>query len=80
MEDIRFCSFCGRILNGSFNYCPFCGTQNKDILSFETIVDSSLEKVEKVCLCDEIQRLEKLEGVLEKLEDELNIFLSVKSS
>lgn len=80
MEEIHFCSFCGKILEGTFNFCPYCGTQNKDMLPFEVIVESSLEKVEKVRLGNEMKRLEKLEGVLDELENELNIFLSVKSS
>lgn len=80
MKEIRFCSFCGKILDSSFNYCPFCGTQNRDVIAFESIVDASLEKVEKVRMSNEIKRLEKLEDVLEKLENDLNLFLSVKSS
>jgi hypothetical protein len=80
MDDIQFCSFCGKIVELSYNYCPYCGTQMKDILHFETIVENSFREVEKVRMIDEISRLKKLEGVLKELEDDLNIFLSVKSS
>lgn len=80
MEEIRFCSFCGKILEETHHYCPHCGTQNRDDIVFETIVDTSLDRIEKVRMSNEIERLEKLEDILGKLEDELNLFLSVKSS
>jgi len=80
MNEVQFCSFCGKIVEAAFNYCPYCGTQIKDILPFEAIVENSMKEVEKVRMTDEIRRLEKLEGVLQELENELNTFLSVKSS
>ena len=80
MKEIRFCSFCGKILEASYNYCPYCGTQNRDVIAFESIVDASLKKVETVRMSNEIKRLEKMGDVLEKLENDLTLFLSVKSS
>jgi len=80
MEDIQFCSFCGKIIEASYNYCPFCGTQMRDSLPFELMVDRSLQAVEKVRMVDEMRRLEKMEILLQELENDLNVFLSVKSS
>jgi phage FluMu protein Com len=80
MNEIRFCSFCGKILEGAFHYCPYCGTQCKDVNEFEAIVDASLREMQRVRASNEMRRLEKMETMLRELEEELDTFLAVKST
>jgi hypothetical protein len=80
MNEIRFCSFCGKKLEITFHFCPYCGNQCKDLVGFEEIVDSSLHEVEKVRMSKDMERLEKMENLLQELENELDTFLAVKSS
>jgi len=80
MNEIRFCSFCGKILEVAFHYCPYCGTPCKDLNEFETIVDASFRELRRVRVTHEIRRLEKMESLLQELEEELDTFLAVKST
>jgi NAD(P)H-dependent flavin oxidoreductase YrpB (nitropropane dioxygenase family) len=80
MNELRFCSCWGKILERGYNYCPHCGTQCRDLPAFEVIVDASFKELERVQFNRDIQRLEKMETILEELEQELNTFLAVKSS
>ncbi|RKX77812.1 MAG: hypothetical protein DRP87_08165 [Spirochaetes bacterium] len=75
-----FCSFCGKVLSKEFNYCPFCGTTCKDVLTFENIVKESFDSVEKVNLTQGLHRLERLESHLVELEEELTAFLSIQET
>ena len=79
MEDGIFCPFCGEAINADFHFCPHCGTTCKDVSSINQNVDQLMHRKEKVSFKQGLRRLEKLESDLEKLESELDIFLSVRS-
>ncbi|MEW5817018.1 MAG: hypothetical protein AB1798_16685 [Spirochaetota bacterium] len=80
MEDVIFCSFCGKVLRAAFYYCPYCGSTCKDIPVFERVIDNSLKEMEKVNFSQGLLRLEQMETMLAKLEKDLNFFLSIRSS
>ena len=80
MEEVVFCSFCGRTIDKDFHYCPYCGTTCKDVPSFSSLVEGSMSRVNQYSLNQGIKKLEEMEGVLTQLEADLDVFLSVRST
>ena len=77
VERLTFCTFCGKVLNGDFYFCPYCGTQCRDY-SFEELAGPGLENLGKYLVLEGLDRLSSMESLLENLETELTIFLSLK--
>ena len=79
MEDVGYCTFCGRILRDEFSYCPFCGVQCRDSIRSDTLLDRLKEKVDGLKSFGALNKLEEMESTLTDIETELNLFLSSKN-
>jgi len=79
MELMKFCSGCGRIISKKFKFCPHCGDLNKKKLSPDKTEDIPSDRPENTSKEKFSLRLEYLEIVLEKMENELTQFLSTRS-
>ena len=79
MEEILFCPFCGNGLEEDFFYCPFCGAQCRDGECFAEVIDSSFDRLERLHVSHSMERIERIEIQLRELDEELTVFLSVKS-
>ena len=79
MEEIEYCTFCGRILRDEFSYCPFCGVQCRDSAQSDSLLDRLKEKVDDFRIFGALHKLEEMESTLSDMEIELNLFLSSKN-
>ncbi len=77
MEQFRICPFCGRQYCRNLYVCPECGATCRDRYSFQQLVDDSFSRVKEVAITHTINRLDKLEEKLNKLDEDLTKFLSV---
>ena len=72
MEEVRFCAWCGKIVNLKFHYCPWCG---KNLFKSEdpnVTVDRVVKNMTRVHRNNQLATLEKMESQLGDLEEEIN--------
>ena len=79
MEERKACLFCGKIVDGSFLYCPHCGYefgQGDDLptLLEEAAGDPSCDDEE-----DYLLRLRSLQDLLADMERELDLIIRSSS-
>ncbi|MDC7240151.1 MAG: hypothetical protein PQJ50_07315 [Spirochaetales bacterium] len=80
MDEVKFCSYCGKLTSSCYSYCPWCGKSLVHKSSVSDALNSSLNKMEKIQMEDRLHELEKLETCLDNLEEEIDAFLSKASS
>lgn len=80
MDEVKFCSYCGKLTSSSYSYCPWCGKSLENKGDIADALNKSLDKLEKMQMEDRLHELEKLEICLENLEEEIDAFLSKASS
>jgi len=76
MDEVKFCSYCGKLTSSSYSYCPWCGKSLENKTDISQVLDQSMEKIEKIQLKERLEELEKLETCLDHLEEEIEEFLS----
>ena len=69
MGFINFCK-CGKAIDESYIYCPWCGTQRKQT-DDKAILENVLKQLEVKQSEDMMSRVRRIELQLEKLEQEL---------
>jgi len=77
MDKVTICHECGRILESTFFFCPWCGTAIDTGFHLAAQVDSvfaELESKQKTFACS---RLNAMENSLGELEEELSLLLSL---
>jgi predicted amidophosphoribosyltransferase len=79
MDEVKFCSSCGKLTSSCYTYCPWCGKSLESKTDLSQVLSRSMDKLEKVQLADRLHELEKLETCLDNLEEELEAFLSKAS-
>lgn len=80
MDEVKFCSCCGKLTNSTYSYCPWCGKSLETKGNITEVFNKSLDKLEKIQMKDRLLELEKLEICLDNLEEEIEAFLSKASS
>lgn len=80
MDEVKFCSYCGKLTSSNYSYCPWCGKSLENKGNIAEVMNPSLDKLEKNQMEDRLIELEKLEICLENLEEEIEAFLSKASS
>ena len=80
MDEVKFCSYCGKLTSSCYSYCPWCGKSLQVNTDLKAALGKSLDKLEKIQLEERLTELEKLENTLEHLEEEIEAFLSKASS
>lgn len=76
MSEGYQCPGCGRIIQDSSGRCPYCDAlgdhENTDTHGFEAVVESSMERVERVYGEDALRRLGAMQDALDRIELELD--------
>lgn len=70
MDFITFCD-CGRPIDESFIYCPWCGKQRKEAIDSD-VLDHVFEQLESKQSENRVTRVRKIQRQIEELEKELN--------
>ena len=74
MSNMSICRCCGRTMDATFVFCPWCGTSKvtaKDTNSVEAFVESIKDKRYR----EQEQQIEEIETKLNDLERELSILV-----
>ncbi|MDA3955860.1 hypothetical protein [Oceanispirochaeta sp.] len=79
MDEVKFCSYCGKLTGSCYSFCPWCGKSLENRTDMSQVLNQSMDKLEKIQLEDRLIELEKLESCLDHLEEELETFLSKAS-
>ena len=79
MDEVKFCSCCGKLTSTCYSYCPWCGKSLENKTDMSQVLNQTMDKLEKIQLEDRLIELEKLESCLDHLEEELEAFLSKAS-
>ena len=79
MDEVKFCSYCGKLTSSSYCYCPWCGKSLENKTDISRVLDQSMNKIERIQLQERLVELEKLESCLDHLEEEIEEFLSKPS-
>ena len=80
MDEVKFCSYCGKLTSSCYNFCPWCGKSLQNKTDLSTVLNKSMDKLEKVQLEERLNELDKLDSCLEHLEEEIDAFLARSSS
>lgn len=80
MDEVKFCSYCGKLTSSSYSFCPWCGKSLQVKTDLSEVLNKSMDKLEKIQLEERLNELEKLESCLEHLEEEIDAFISKASS
>ncbi|MDC7234333.1 MAG: hypothetical protein PQJ58_13960 [Spirochaetales bacterium] len=80
MDEVKFCSYCGKLTSSTYSYCPWCGKSLENKSNISDVLNHSLDKIEKIQLEDRLLELEKLESCLDHLEEEIDAFLAKSST
>lgn len=75
-----YCSFCGRVVQNEFQFCPFCGVQCRDLPAAADGIDCLSAEGDAVCNESAMHRLEVMVSALSVMESELDHFLASKKS
>jgi predicted amidophosphoribosyltransferase len=79
MDEVKFCSYCGKLTSSCYSFCPWCGKSLENRTDMSQVLNQSMDKLEKIQLEDRLIELVKLESCLDHLEEELETFLSKAS-
>lgn len=80
MDEVRFCSYCGKLTNSAYSFCPWCGKSLENKSTISEALNNSLDRLERIQMEDRLMELEKLEICLDNLEEEIEAFLARTSS
>jgi len=80
MEEVKFCSYCGKLTSSTYAYCPWCGKSLENKTDLSAALDKSLEKLEKIQMEERLVELDKLQSCLDHLEEEIDAFLAKSHS
>jgi hypothetical protein len=76
MEVLKTCSLCGRFIDKTFRFCPYCGYdfRRPESVPLETGAAPAAEAVD----CS--QRIHAMEQTLSRIEEELDLLLLSKGA
>ncbi|HVP18169.1 MAG TPA: hypothetical protein VMU36_04175 [Spirochaetia bacterium] len=79
MEELKSCLFCGKTVDGSYQYCPHCGYE----FGQEEDLPTLLEEAAGDPSCDDernyLLRLRSLQELLADMERELDLIIRTSS-
>ena len=79
MEERKSCLFCGKIVDGSFLYCPHCGYEFGEDEGLSALLDESIADVSCDAEGDYLIRLRTLQDLLADMERELDLIIRSSS-
>jgi hypothetical protein len=75
MEEVRFCAWCGKIVNLKFHYCPWCGRNLFKREEPAVTVDRVVDKISRLQTNEQLATLEKMENQLGDLDEEISAIM-----
>lgn len=72
MDSDAICHKCGRTVDASFVYCPWCGTVAEEVISLGLQVDSVFSGIAGV---NDSSRIARMKDALGELEQELSLLI-----
>ena len=75
MEEVRFCAWCGKIVNLKFHYCPWCGKNLYKSQESEGVVDKVVHELTYIQRNNQMASLEKMVSQLGELDQEISAIL-----
>lgn len=76
MNRNAICHICGRTMDASFIYCPWCGTVSEELVSLALQMDDVFSRIGVVCNKKTDSRIAQMDDTLGELEQELSFLLS----
>ena len=79
MEELKTCLFCGKNVDGTFQFCPHCGYEFGQGEDLPTLIDESIAEAAKASDQDYLVRLRTLHDLLSDMERELDLIIRTSS-
>lgn len=76
MDNNAVCHFCGRTMNVSFRYCPYCGTAAEELISLALQIDEIFGSTGADTTGSDGSRISRMSETLCAMEIELSTLLS----
>jgi hypothetical protein len=76
MDSVKFCPYCGGLLEKGFLFCPYCGRQPAERPSAAEIIGPAFENLARVAAKTSLSRLDSCRLALDVMEKELDDFLT----
>jgi hypothetical protein len=78
MEEVRFCAWCGKIVNLKFHYCPWCGKSLFKAQELDLNIDRVVNQLSQLHKNNNMASLEKMMNQLGELDEEISAILDNK--
>ena len=75
MTAVCVCGGCGRTIEKSYVFCPWCGRSRVTGEDCEEAIESVFERIEEKQCEKYLERLEKMEEKLDNLEKDLSVLV-----
>ncbi|HTP59496.1 MAG TPA: hypothetical protein VMM82_11300 [Spirochaetia bacterium] len=79
MEEQKACLFCGKIVDGSFQYCPHCGYEFGEGEELSALLEETMGDPSDDGEGDYLLRLRTLQELLADMERELDLIIRTSS-
>lgn len=76
MDKIRICEDCGRTIDSSFLYCPWCGASRDSSVLLAEQIERVCDELEHLGRTHSSKRIDRMEQSLIDMEKELDRILS----
>jgi len=80
MEKVTICHSCGRTIDSTFTFCPWCGSVAETEMLLPEQIDTVFEHVESLQRRHDNSRIIRMENELCELEKELSVLLAGANS
>ena len=79
MEEQKACLFCGKIVDGTYQYCPHCGYEFGEGEELSALLDETMGDSSGDGEQDYLLRLRTLQDLLSDMERELDLIIRSSS-
>lgn len=76
MEEVKFCSYCGKLTSSCYAFCPWCGKGLEPKTDLAEVLDKPFDRMERIQVEERLEVLDKLQSYLDSLEEEIEAFLA----
>ncbi len=75
MKSVCVCNACGRTIERSFLYCPWCGVSCAASVNAEKILNPVFDKLEEIQNKNRLLRIAQIGNSIDELEKSLDIMV-----
>lgn len=77
MQSVALCRSCGKTVETTFIFCPWCGISIQHIENADSMIDTACKHLRAIQQKGRENRITKLEDSLQQLEEDLTVIIDI---